>query len=111
MITGLAEICFLPTVKNGIILDYSQGKTEVKCRQYQPDNMIGTAYFVSKNDSEHQMSHFIDRLGDVFKVQIVLYIVSFIGKVLINPFPGSLLRCYPASFLCGSVQSVGPRAP
>ena len=84
MITGLAEICFLPTVKNGIILDYSQGKTEVKCRQYQPDNMSGTAYFVSKNDSEHQMSHFIDRLGDVFKVQIVLYIVSFIGKVLVE---------------------------
>ena len=39
---------------------------------------------MSKNDSEHQMSHFIDRLGDVFKVQIVLYIVSFIWKVLIN---------------------------
>ena len=77
-------IPFLTVGKNGIILDYSQGKTEVKCRQYQPDNMIGTAYFVSKNDSEHQMSHFINRLGDVFKVQIVLYIVSHIGKVLVK---------------------------
>ena len=48
--------------------------------------MSGTAYFVSKNDSEHQMSHFIDRLGDVIKIQIVLYIVSFIGKVLINTY-------------------------
>lgn len=54
--------------------------------------MRKNVYFVPEDDSEYQMLSRTDWLEEVFKVQIVLCIVPFIGKVLFNPDAGDLFR-------------------
>jgi len=46
--------------------------------------MRKNVYFVPEDDSEYQMLSRTDWLEEVFKVQIVLCIVPFIGKVLVK---------------------------